>query len=132
MLELTSPVTAPPVADPADAHAHFALRLSLETDVADVADALAAGRRDFVLLDARSPEAYAAGHLPEALSVPHATITADVLDALPDGLIVAYCWGTHCNGAARAAARIGALGRPVKEMLGGYEHWVRGGHPVEA
>jgi rhodanese-related sulfurtransferase len=116
---------------PAAIHAHFAHRLEVETDAADVAAALRGGDPGFVLIDARSPEAYAAAHLPGALSVPHATITRERLDALPAGPIVAYCWGPGCNAATRAAARISALGREVKEMLGGFEYYVREGHPVE-
>jgi len=117
-------------ATPADALAHFTHKLAVETDAADVAAALRAGDPGFVLLDARSPEAYAAGHLPGAVSLPHARIDEDALAALPDQPIVTYCWGPGCNGATRAAARLAALGREVKEMIGGYEYWVREGHPV--
>jgi rhodanese-related sulfurtransferase len=112
---------------PAEAHAHFAHRLAVETDAADVAAELEAGRNGFTLVDARSPDAYAAGHLPGAISLPHASITED---ALPEGLLVTYCWGPGCNAATKAAARIAALGRPVKEMIGGYEYWLREGHPT--
>jgi rhodanese-related sulfurtransferase len=112
------------------AHAHFANRIAVETDVADVA-AVPAGERDFVLLDARSRSSYADGHLPGAISLPHAEITAETIATLPEGLVVAYCWGPACNGACKAALRLAELGRPVKEMLGGFEYWVRDGHPVE-
>jgi rhodanese-related sulfurtransferase len=128
----SSPVTAVPAADPATARDHYAGRLALETDVADVAQALAAGERDFVLIDARSDEAFAAGHVPGAISLPHSRITAETAAALPEGLVVAYCWGPSCNGATRAAVRLAEHGRPVKEMLGGFEYWRREGHPVEA
>jgi rhodanese-related sulfurtransferase len=113
------------------AAAHFASRLAFETDVADVAAALAAGEADFVLVDARSEASYAGGHVPGAISLPHSRITADTVAELPDGPVVAYCWGPSCNGATKAAARLAALGRPVKEMLGGFEYWEREGHPVE-
>lgn len=113
------------------AHAHFANRLAVETDVADVAAALANGGADFVLLDARSPEAYAAGHLPGAIGLHTSELTPEAVEALPQGLVVAYCWGPACNGACNAARRLAELGRPVKEMLGGFEYWVRDGHPVE-
>ena len=117
--------------DPKLAQTHFEARLSFETDAADVAAALAAGPPDFVLVDARSPEAYAEGHLPGAISLPHATIDADAVSRLPDGPLVVYCWGPGCNGAHKGAAKLAAHGRPVKEMLGGYEYWVREGSPVE-
>jgi rhodanese-related sulfurtransferase len=111
------------------ARAHFAHRLEVETDVADVAAALAADAADFVLLDARSQSSYDAGHVPGAVSLPE--LTAETVASLPDGLVVAYCWGPSCNGACKAALRLAELGRPVKEMLGGFEYWAREGHPVE-
>jgi rhodanese-related sulfurtransferase len=115
-----------PAAAPEEAHAHFARRLACETDATDVARDIRLGAAEFTLLDVRSSEHYAAGHLPGALNAPGG-MAAD----LPDGLLVVYCWGPGCNGAQRAAARLSAQGRQVKEMLGGFEYWVREGHPVE-
>ena len=126
-----NPVTAVPAADPAAAHRHFAGRLSVETDVADVAAALAEGDDPgFIVLDARSPASYAGGHLPGARLLPR-PFAADDVAALGDALLVVYCWGPACNGATKAAVELAALGRPVKEMLGGFEYWEREGHPVE-
>jgi rhodanese-related sulfurtransferase len=113
------------------AREHFARRLEVETDVTDVAAALADGSADFVLLDSRSREAYDAGHVPGAVSLHHSEITAETVAELPEGPVVAYCWGPSCNGACKAALRLAELGRPVKEMLGGFEYWARDGHPVE-
>jgi rhodanese-related sulfurtransferase len=126
-----SAVSVVPAADPRSAVDHFAGRLAVETDAADVASALGAGEPDFVLVDARSRHAFERGHLPGAVSLPHADIEDAALGALPDGLVVAYCWGPGCNAATKAALRLAELGRPVKEMLGGYEYWVREGHPVQ-
>ena len=123
--------TSTPATDPTSAHAHFIHRLALETDADDVAAAVAADAVDFVLVDARSPEAFAAAHLPGAINMPHRMIDGPAAAALPDGLIVVYCWGPGCNAATKAGARLSALGRQVKEMLGGFEYWVREGHPVE-
>jgi rhodanese-related sulfurtransferase len=127
---MTSPVTDTAAADGATAFSHFNSRLRFETDPDDVATALAAGAADFVLLDARSQEAYSAGHIPGAhnLSRPY---SAEDLAQLGDELIVVYCWGPGCNGAVKAARELASIGRPVKEMLGGFEYWVREGHPVE-
>jgi rhodanese-related sulfurtransferase len=108
---------------------HFSRRLEVETDVSDVAAAMDAGEVDFVLLDARSRASYDAGHLPGAVHL--AELTADTVAQLPDGLVVTYCWGPSCNGACKAALRLAQLGRPVKEMLGGFEYWSRDGHPAE-
>lgn len=128
---MTSHVAAIPAADPAIAHHHFAARLAVETDAADVAADLSAGRPPYVLLDVRSPKAYAHGHIPGARSVPSSAIDAAVASELPDGLLVVYCWGPGCNGAHKAAAALTRHGRQVKEMIGGFEYWVREGHPIE-
>ena len=106
-------------------------RLSVETDVADVAAALGAGGDPgFVLLDARSPRSYEAGHLPGRGCCPRPFEPDDVA-SLGDALLVVYCWGPACNGATKAARELAALGRPVKEMIGGFEYWERDGHAVE-
>lgn len=125
---MTSPVTALPPADSATALAHFRRRLSLETDCADVHQALAAAGDDgagFVLLDVRSPALYGRGHVPGAINLPHREIEPTRLTRWPaDVLFVVYCAGPHCNGANRAAVRLAELGRPVKEMIGGVTGWL--------
>ena len=113
------------------AHQHFTHRLAVETDADDVGSAIQDDTVDFVLLDARSQDAYDAAHLPGAISYPHRGITPETLSELPVGPVVVYCWGPGCNGATKAAAKLAALGREVKEMLGGFEYYVREGYPVE-
>jgi len=113
-----------PVAQPAEAVAHYETLLSLEADCWDVSEALKRGEKGFVLLDVRSPASFSAGHVPGAISLPHGKITERALALHPaDTLFVVYCNGTHCNGADRAALRIARLGRKVKKMIGGVEGW---------
>lgn len=119
-----SPVSTIAPAAPADAVSHFSKLLSLETDCWDVHATMANESADFVLLDVRSPQAYAAGHVPGAINLPHARITARNLAAYPENaLFVVYCDGPHCNGADRAALHLAKLGRRVKKMIGGIEGW---------
>ena len=125
-----NPVTAVPAASPAEALRHFSARLGFETDADDVAAALALADGAITVVDARSPEAHAAGRLPGAVNLPRPFAEDDVA-ALGDAMLVVYCWGPGCNGATKAARELAALGRPVKEMLGGFEYWVREGHPVQ-
>jgi len=126
------PVTDVPAAIPGDARAHFESLLAFETDCWDVHEGLEGHHGGFVVFDVRSPEAYAAGHVPGARSLPHRRITARHLDAYPaDILFVVYCTGPHCNGADKAALAIARLGRPVKKMLGGMSGWREEGFPVE-
>jgi rhodanese-related sulfurtransferase len=107
---------------------YFAQRLEHETDADDVGSALLDGSADFTLIDARSPAAYAAAHLPGAISLPHRSLTPE---SLPEGPLVVYCWGPGCNAATKACAKIAGFGPEVKEMLGGFEYYVREGYPVE-
>lgn len=115
-------------APPETAAAYFSARLACETDCADVAVAQAdpAVRDRLVVIDARSAEAYAQGHLPGAVRLPE--VSAERLAAFgEDALLVTYCWGPHCNGATKLAARIAALGFSVREMLGGVWGWEQEG-----
>jgi rhodanese-related sulfurtransferase len=121
-----------PAADPQTARAHFAAKLTVETDPSDVAGDLERGAGGFVVVDARSPDAYASGHVPGALSLPYRTITLQTTAQLSkDNAIVVYCWGPACNAAAKAAVRLASLGFRVKEMIGGIEYWEREGYAVE-
>lgn len=123
-LDAQSMVTEAPPAAAADAVAHFSALLAFETDCWDVHDALVREVADFVLLDVRSPELFAAGHVPGAVSLPHRRIIERNLERYPDGTVfVVYCAGPHCNGADKAALRLAQLGRPVKKMIGGIEGW---------
>src|SRR5438445_2699344 len=130
---VASLVTEVAAADPATALDHFEKLLSLETDCWDVHEAVeGAGRREFVLLDVRSPESFEAGHVPGALNLPHRRINPRNLAAWPmDTLFVVYCNGPHCNGADRAAVRLARLGRKVKKMIGGVEGWKDEGYHLE-
>ncbi len=116
---------------PAAAAAHFAARLAFETDVSDVHAALETGGPDFVLLDSRSAEAWAQGHVPGAVHLPGREIPDRVTELDRSVPVVTYCWGPGCNGATRAALALAELGFSVREMLGGFEYWAREGLPVE-
>jgi rhodanese-related sulfurtransferase len=118
--------------DPADAAAHFASRLAVETDASDVHAALESGTPGFVLLDSRSEEAWVQGHVPGAVHLPGREIAARAAVELDRSVpVVTYCWGPGCNGATRAALALAGLGYRVREMIGGFEYWAREGLPVE-
>ena len=67
---MPSHVTAVRPAAAAEALAHFDSALRFETDCWDVHDSLRTGAADFVLLDVRSPELFARGHVPGAVNLP--------------------------------------------------------------
>jgi rhodanese-related sulfurtransferase len=128
-----SAVTEIPAAAAAAALAHFEAEFTFETDCWDVHHTIESGEKDFVLLDVRSHEAFEAGHVATAVSLPHRKIIASKLaDYPPDALFVVYCAGPHCNGASRAAIRLARLGRPVKLMRGGVTGWLDEGFALVA
>ena len=117
--------------DPADAAAHFARRLAVETDASDVHAALESGTPGFVLLDSRSGAAWAQGHVPGAVHLPGRELAARAAGLDRSVPVVTYCWGPGCNGATRAALALAQRGFRVREMIGGFEYWAREGLPVE-
>lgn len=119
-------------ADPRTANEHFRSRLSLETDPSDVYTDLQSGETGFIVLDARTTESYARGHVPGAISFPYRKIDSVTVKTLSrEKLIVTYCDGVYCNASTKAAAKLTALGFKVKEMLHGMEGWKQEGYPVE-
>lgn len=127
-----SAVAAVPAAPSAAALAHFESAFTFEADCWDVHDAMDRGVQDFVLLDVRSHALYEAGHVPGAVSLPHAKIIESKMSAYAPGtLFVVYCAGPHCNGAHRGAVRLARLGRPVKLMIGGVTGWLDEGFSLE-
>jgi len=130
---MPSSVTSTPPVPPSEAADHFAHKLALETDCADVQETLKGGAPDFVLLDVRGRAAFARAHVPGATSLPHREITPERMMAWPhDTLFVVYCAGPHCNGAHRGAIRLARLGRPVKIMIGGMTGWLDEGFRTES
>lgn len=122
------------VAEPQDVIAHFQRRLSVETDCADVHSAIENNDVDFVLLHVvGSPQTFSRRHIPGALHLPAAQMTAErMAEWSPETLFVVYCAGPHCNGADRAALKLAQLGRPVKIMIGGITGWEDEGLPFAA
>lgn len=109
----------------------FAAKLSLETDASDVYAAQKAGER-FVLVDVRGHEAWAQGRITGAVHMPHQEIADRAAGELdPDVPVVVYCWSPGCNGGAKGALAFAKLGYSVREMIGGYEYWIREGQPIE-
>lgn len=110
---------------------HYRQRLDYEIDAWDLHVALAAAER-VVVVDARSPEAFAAEHVPGAINLPHRTMTAETLaDLSRDVLYVSYCDGIGCNASTKGALQLTRLGFRVKELMGGLDWWKRDGYPTE-
>lgn len=114
-----------------DAVTYFSTKLALETDASDVYAAQKAGD-EFVLVDVRGDEAWAQGRISGAIHMPYRQIaeraSAEIDRETP---VVVYCWSPGCNAGAKGALEFAKLGYAVREMIGGYEYWVREGQPTE-
>ncbi len=107
---------------------HYQDKLACEIDSADLKAALESGQ-DIVIIDARSPQAYQAEHLPGAVNMPHRTMTAESTQYLDNAaLIVTYCDGIGCNASTKGALNMARLGFRVRELIGGLDWWKRDGY----
>jgi rhodanese-related sulfurtransferase len=121
-----------PPAEPETAAAFFAARMACQTDVSDVHHLLGSGEPGLVLVDTRSDAAWRQGRIPGAVHLPTDQIPHRAQGMLdPSMPVVTYCWGPGCNGSTRAALLLSRLGYRVREMIGGFEYWVREGFAVE-
>jgi rhodanese-related sulfurtransferase len=97
------------------------LRFGLGGDVdgAEARRLLAAGAR---LVDVRSPDEFAAGHLPDAINVPVASLDARLAELGPkDGTVIVYC---HTGmRSSRAAALLHERGFTHVRNLGPMRAW---------
>lgn len=126
-----SAVLATGLVSPDLAATFFEAQLACRTDPADLAADLVAGVAGIVVIDTRSAERYAAGHIPGAVSLPQREMSAErVRDLDPEAVYVCYCDGIGCNGSTRGAYQLARLGFRVKELIGGLHWWQQDGYPL--
>ena len=86
---------------------------------------------DLCVLDVRSAEAYAEGHIPTALNIPLADLAGKFATLPKDKTLVTYCSSLTCALAPKAALKLAEAGFKVMEMYGGFATWTEYGFPVE-
>src|SRR5438552_15207361 len=115
------------------ANSHFRSKLSFETDPSDLYHDITNKVSRILVIDARTPEAHARGHVPGSINMPHRTIDYSTTGSLPrDKDLVTYCDGVFRNVSTTPSAKMMALGFRVKETLDGMEGWRKEGYPIEA
>ena len=103
-------------------------KLAFETDSWDVFEAISKGT-DTIVIDARSKEAYDFEHIPNAINIPHRTMTQENTSTLDKSkTYVTYCDGIGCNASTKGALNMTKLGFKTKELLGGLDWWKRDGY----
>jgi rhodanese-related sulfurtransferase len=88
--------------------------------------AIAAGKQKGVIIDSRSAEQYKAGHIPRAISVPAASMTASRLPKDKATPVVFYCGAEQCPLSSTAAEKAVKWGyKNVAVYKGGWSGWTQ-------
>jgi len=120
--------TAMPAADRAR---FYRVKMDAEWGPYDLQAAMERMPENILILDTRSPQAYAEEHIPDAINIPTDQLP-DRLEELAEGKeIVPYCWSIVCHLATRAALFLSEKGYVVHELAGGIEYWKNYKLPVE-
>ncbi|WP_256752889.1 metalloregulator ArsR/SmtB family transcription factor [Mesorhizobium sp. Mes31] len=112
------------------------------TDYFHTRDALeAVSREDLVsrlhdglvtVLDVRSEDEFALGHLPGALNIPLTELERRLAELPANREVIAYCRGPYCILSFEAVAALRTRGYIVHRLEDGYPEWKAAGLPVEA
>ena len=88
----------------------------------EAAELMASGE-DLVILDVRTPEEFAQGHIPGALNIPNETIGTEPIQALPrkDQTILVYC--RSGNRSRQASQKLADQGYTQVLEFGGINSW---------
>ena len=81
-------------------------------------------QRDYRIVDVRTPEEFAAGHIPGAINVPNELIGCDDPEALPDRdqLLLIYCRSGRRS--KEAAQKLASIGYTNIAEFGGILTWL--------
>lgn len=88
-----------------------------------------AGRRAGTLIDVRSAEDFAAGHVPGAVNVPFDDVLADPARSYGDGPVHVVCQSGKRS--FKAASEMNAAGVPAVSVAGGTSAWIESGRSVQ-
>lgn len=78
---------------------------------------------DYIILDVRTAQEYASGHIPGAVNIPNETIASEAIQQLPDKeqLILVYC--RSGNRSKQASEKLVNLGYTNIVEFGGINDW---------
>lgn len=78
---------------------------------------------DYIILDVRRPDEFAAGHIPGAINVANETILNQPPAELPDKTALIYVYCRSGNRSKQAAAKLAAMGYTHIVEFGGIMDW---------
>lgn len=83
--------------------------------------------QDTLILDVRTEQEYAAGHVPGAMSLPLAELSAKLTELPANAEIIAYCQGPYCVASPGAVRFLREHGFQARPLDGGFARWRRAG-----
>ncbi|MER5275604.1 metalloregulator ArsR/SmtB family transcription factor [Streptomyces sp. NPDC002809] len=84
-----------------------------------------------LIIDVRSSEDYARGHVPSAISLPAAELRQK-MDSIPRGVeVIAYCQGPYCVLSPDLVRLLRSHEIPARPLEGGITRWQREGGPLQ-
>jgi rhodanese-related sulfurtransferase len=110
--------------DAAKAIEYFEAKLAFEISPYGIND-LISKKEHLQIIDLRTPELYAKGHVPGAVNVSYENLDAFLPKLNKDVTTVVYCYDLLCNLAAKAALHLAKKGLKVKELAGGWEEYAK-------
>jgi phage shock protein E len=88
------------------------------------------GRNEVVMLDVRTPEEYAQGHIPGVVLIPLDQVPNRLADIPKDKTVIVTCQSGNRSGQAAKLLREKGYTN-IHNMLGGFTAWEKDGYPVE-
>ncbi|NVD96705.1 metalloregulator ArsR/SmtB family transcription factor [Massilia sp. BJB1822] len=85
-----------------------------------------------LLLDVRSEEDYAAGHIPGAINIPTEALEQHFAELPRDQDILAYCGGRYCVLSIQAVSLLREKGFKAQRLEDGFPGWQAAGLRIEA
>jgi rhodanese-related sulfurtransferase len=82
------------------------------------------------VLDVRTPQEYAAGHVPGAVNVPYDQVALHLAEIPKDKDVVIYCRSGRRTGLAAAVLEANGYAK-LKHLQGDMAAWLQDGRPVE-
>jgi rhodanese-related sulfurtransferase len=107
---------------------HFQAKLAFEIGPFEVKET----KENLQIIDLRTKDQFDKGHVPGAINV----LLEDLETRLPslkkDVTSVVYCYNITCHLSAKAALLLAQKGYKVRELVGGWEEYVKSNAPVES
>lgn len=116
---------------------YFEQELEFTTNPYGVKTAIDNQEKNILIVDVRSAEAYAKGHIPGAINIPGDQFnyfkgSHDTFPGLKkDKVHYVYCYNLLCELGKKAAIAFAEKGYQVKEIKGGFESWEQFKYPIE-